>query len=142
MTGQVTEAIQQRLDELSKSKFRRGIRLNKRDQQYLNRHASRQLYEHAQRFLQERLADAEPKNDGKQTPWRGHPVFVAQHATATCCRGCMAKWHNISKGRALTEEELKFVASLISGWLEARRTSNETSDLPLFADLSEEGPHE
>ncbi len=29
---------------------------------------------------------AEPRNDGKQTPFRGHPVFTAQHATATCCR--------------------------------------------------------
>jgi hypothetical protein len=33
---------------------------------------------------------------------RGHPVFIAQHATATCCRGCLAKWHDIPAGRALT----------------------------------------
>lgn len=36
-------------------------------------------------------------NDGKQTPMRGHPVFIAQHATATCCRECLKKWHNIKK---------------------------------------------
>lgn len=138
MTIPVSEAIQHRLEALSKSEFRSGIGLNKRDLLYLNRHESSQIFEHAVRFLSERLADANPKNDGKQTPWRGHPVFVAQHATATCCRGCMAKWHNIAKGRTLSDEELQFAASLISSWLEVRRTQSDINDLPLFADLTEE----
>ena len=43
---------------------------------------------HAADFIRQRLAPAAPINDGKQTPMRGHPVFIAQHATATCCRGC------------------------------------------------------
>ncbi|MCP9485713.1 MAG: DUF4186 domain-containing protein [Gaiellaceae bacterium MAG52_C11] len=37
-------------------------------------------------MIAQRVAPAAPRKDGKQTPYRGHPVFVAQHATATCCR--------------------------------------------------------
>jgi Domain of unknown function (DUF4186) len=56
------------------------------------------IREHAGELLGKRLAPAEPRNDGKQTPYRGHPVFVAQHATATCCRTCLERWHGIPKG--------------------------------------------
>ncbi len=59
----------------------------------------------------------EPANDGKQTPMRGHPVFTAQHATATCCRGCLAKWHGIEKRRQLTEAEIDYVVGVIRQWL-------------------------
>jgi hypothetical protein len=38
-------------------------------------------------FLSKRLAAASPPNDGKQTPFKGHPVFTVQHATATCAAG-------------------------------------------------------
>jgi exodeoxyribonuclease V alpha subunit len=53
----------------------------------------------------------------KQTQMKGHPVFIAQHATATCCRGCLGKWHRIEKGRALTENEIGFVVELVMGWM-------------------------
>ena len=46
-----------------------------------------------------REAPAFIHNDGKQTPTKGHPVFVAQHATATCCRECIRKWHKIQPGK-------------------------------------------
>jgi hypothetical protein len=64
-----------------------------------------------------RISPQFPKNDGKQTPMKGHPVFVAQHATATCCRNCIQKWHGIGKGRALNDEEIEFVVGLVMGWL-------------------------
>jgi hypothetical protein len=54
----------------------------------------------------------------KETPMRGHPVFIAQHATATCCRGCISKWHGIEKGRAKSETEVVFIVALIMGWIE------------------------
>lgn len=72
---------------------------------------------HARDFVGQRLADAEPANDGRQTPMRNHPVFIAQHATATCCRGCLAKWHNIPKGRALSAEEIDYVVAVIERWI-------------------------
>jgi len=76
------------------------------------------VLEHAATFIAQRLAPAAPANDGKQTPFRGHPVFVAQHATATCCRGCLAKWHDIERGRELTAVEQAHVVAAIARWLD------------------------
>ncbi|HBB44544.1 MAG TPA: DUF4186 domain-containing protein, partial [Clostridiales bacterium] len=53
----------------------------------------------------------------KQTPMHGHPVFVAQHATATCCRGCLCKWHKIEQNKQLSESEQQFVVGLIMEWI-------------------------
>lgn len=72
---------------------------------------------HAADFIRQRLAPAAPINDGKQTPMRGHPVFIAQHATATCCRGCLEKWHAIPHGRALSEPEQDYIVQVIHRWL-------------------------
>src|SRR3712207_5710518 len=90
---------------LGRSAFRRRFRLGSADREYLRTKGIPAIAEHARDFIAKRLAPAQPVNDGRQTPWKGHPVFVAQHATATCCRGCLEKWHRIEKGRALTAEE-------------------------------------
>jgi hypothetical protein len=79
-------------------------------------------------FLSKRLAPANPPNDGKQTPFKGHPVFIAQHATATCCRACLAKWHGIGKGEAMRAAELAHVTTAIERWL--RRQSAKISEQP------------
>jgi hypothetical protein len=73
---------------------------------------------HAAELIADRLAPAQPRNDGKQTPYRGHPVFIAQHATATCCRTCLLRWHGIEKGRTLTREERTYVVAVIGRWIE------------------------
>ena len=110
-----------RLDDvfarLAGSAFRRRFRLRGADLDYLRKRGMDLILRHADEMVAARLAPAEPPNDGAQTPMRGHPVFVAQHATATCCRGCLAKWHGIAKGRALTEEEQRYVVSVIARWL-------------------------
>ena len=72
---------------------------------------------HARDFIVKRLASANLINDGKQTPYKGHPVFKAQHATATCCRGCLYKWYKISKKKQLSETEVSFVKDIIMNWL-------------------------
>ncbi len=84
---------------------------------------------HAADFVAQRLAPADPRNDGKQTPFRGHPVFVAQHATATCCRGCLAKWHGIERGRMLTAEERAHIVAVIGRWLSQACSAGEGGDL-------------
>jgi hypothetical protein len=63
------------------------------------------------------LATDFPEKDGKQTPFRGHPVFVAQHATACCCRGCLEKWHRIPKGRSLNVDEQTYIFNVLKCWL-------------------------
>ena len=105
--------------ELGKSKFRSRCRLNEKERAYLVRRGLDVILAHAADFIETRLASATPANDGKQTPWRNHPVFVAQHATATCCRGCLQKWHHIPKGRELTTEERQYVVEIIRHWLDA-----------------------
>jgi hypothetical protein len=102
---------------LGRSAFRSRFRLNPKDRDYVDSRGLDVVREHARDFVAKRLAPAQPLNDGKQTPMRGHPVFVAQHATATCCRSCLAKWHGITAGHALTAEEQAHVVSAIERWL-------------------------
>jgi hypothetical protein len=102
---------------LEKSAFRRRFRLQKRELDYLREKGLPEVMEHAREFIERRLAPARPERDGKQTPFRGHPVFVAQHATACCCRGCLQKWHGIPKGRELTMEEKNHVVDALARWL-------------------------
>lgn len=109
--------IQEIFDNLQNSDFRRRIKLQKKETEYLNDKGLETVLRHAADFIEKRLAPAAPVNDGKQTPWRHHPVFVAQHATATCCRGCLAKWHDIPKGRLLDEAEKAHVIEIIKKWL-------------------------
>lgn len=102
---------------LSQSKFRSSFTLKANDRHYVLEKGMDTVRSHATDFVRDRLAPAEPKNDGKQTPMRGHPVFIAQHATGTCCRSCLEKWHHIPKGRELTEVEQKYVANVIMEWI-------------------------
>lgn len=115
------------LDELfqalAQSQFRRRFRLGKRERDYLARKGLDTVLAHGAAFIAARLAPARPANDGRQTPWRNHPVFVAQHATATCCRGCLARWHGIPSGHPLSAREQRYMLTVIRHWLEQQRTS-------------------
>jgi hypothetical protein len=104
---------------LSRSAFRGKFHLRAQEQAYLQDRGLDQVLEHARRFVAERLAPASPRNDGKQTPYRGHPVFVAQHATACCCRGCLEKFHGIPRGLTLTSEQQDHVIAALERWLRA-----------------------
>lgn len=102
---------------LQKSKFRKKFYLKETDKKYIDEKSIKEIESHAKQFLYNRIAPAYPKKDGKQTPWKGHPVFIAQHATATCCRSCIEKWHNIEKGRELTQKEFKYTKKVIILWI-------------------------
>ncbi len=103
---------------LSQSEFRSSFTLKSNDRHYVAEKGMDTVRSHAKDFIQKRLAPAKPHNDGKQTPMRGHPVFVAQHATATCCRGCLEKWHHIPQGRELTEGEQEYIVEVIMEWID------------------------
>jgi hypothetical protein len=104
-------------DALAGSPFRQRFHLGTREREYLSARGLPIIVAHAHDLVAKRLAPASPVNDGKQTPFRGHPVFIAQHATATCCRGCLAKWHHIESGRELTPGEQSHVVAVIERWL-------------------------
>lgn len=115
---------------LAHSPFRRKFRLNEQDARYLRDKGLDLVLRHADDFISQRLAPAKPANDGKQTPWKGHPVFVAQHATGACCRGCLAKWHGIEKGRELTAAEREYVVGVIRAWIERQAPTSAESSKP------------
>lgn len=104
-------------ERLSRSAFRSGFCLKPKDIEYVNAKGMDVICRHACDFVRRRLAPAVPPNDGRQTPMRGHPVFIAQHATGCCCRGCLAKWHGIPAGRGLTEAEQGYVVAVIMEWI-------------------------
>ena len=111
------EWYRQLFQKLGNSKFRSSFHLKQKDIDYINEKGMDTIRQHARDFIAKREAPAVIPNDGKQTPMRGHPVFVAQHATATCCRGCLEKWHRIPKGRELTEAEQEYIVNVIMEWI-------------------------
>jgi Domain of unknown function (DUF4186) len=115
---------------LGRSGFRGRFRLRRREAAYLNEKGMETIRRHARDFVTARLADANPANDGRQTPMKNHPVFVAQHATATCCRGCLQKWHKIPKGKPLTPEQIDYIVEVIMRWLAGQSAAQRT----LYAD--------
>lgn len=117
--------LKELFEALKRSEFRSRFRLGGREAAYLRQKGMDTILAHAKDFIEQRLAPAEPANDGKQTPMRNHPVFVAQHATATCCRGCLEKWHGIPKGHALSDREIEYVAAVIQRWLQGRQDDSQ-----------------
>jgi len=112
--------IPQTLASLKKSTFRSKFKLIEKDRQYILDKGIDTIRQHAIDFIKTRIALQYPKNDGKQTPMKGHPVFIAQHATATCCRSCIQKWYDIKKGKELSKQEIQFLVELIMRWIEGQ----------------------
>ena len=109
--------IGEALQRLQKSQFRSRFHLTAKDRAYVREKGMDVIREHCEQFIRTRLAPAEIPNDGRQTPMRGHPVFLAQHACACCCRGCLEKWYGIPQGRELTEAQQKGIADLLMAWI-------------------------
>ena len=110
--------MEEMLFRLSKSKFRSSFHLNKKLKEYVNEKSKDVIKSHAYDFINQRLKPKYLPNDGKQTPMKGHPVFIAQHATATCCRSCLYKWHKINKDKELTQREVDYIVNIIMLWIE------------------------
>ena len=105
-------------NKLEKSDFRRKFHLKETDKKYVSEKGLEKIRSHARDFISKRIAPAQIANDGKQTPMKGHPVFIAQHATATCCRKCISKWHKIQPEKLLTAEQQEYIVNIIMEWIE------------------------
>ena len=110
--------IEEALERHSRSSFRAKFRLSDKDKNYIATKGLDTIRSHCEDFVRDRLAPADIPNDGKQTPMRGHPVFIAQHACACCCRGCLNKWYKVKKDLPLTEEQQKKIVNLLMAWIE------------------------
>ncbi len=113
----MSQVITNKLNNLKKSKFRSSFHLRKKEKEYVKEKGIEEIEKHAYKIINERLKSKIIENDGKQTPMKNHPVFIAQHATATCCRGCLEKWHHIKKNKELTEHEIDYIVTLIIEWI-------------------------
>ncbi len=111
--------------KLAKSKFRSSFKLSEKDLDYIANKGLLKIEEHAYDFVRKRLAPKVILNDGKQTPMKGHPVFVSQHATACCCRSCLYKWHGIPMNKELNEEEIEYILKIIMTWIKKEYSKNK-----------------
>ena len=109
--------IENILNQLARSKFRNSFHLKEKDKEYIREKGMVVIERHAYDFINQRLK-IHLSNDGKQTPMKGHPVFIAEHATATCCRGCLEKWHKIEKTHIFNEKEVLYIKNVIMKWIE------------------------
>jgi Domain of unknown function (DUF4186) len=112
------DRIDARLDALAGERFRAKFHLRGREAALVQLRGREAIRAHAEDLIAKRLAPAFPHKDGKQTPYRGHPVFIAQHATATCCRSCLERSHDIPRGRELDSDERAYVVEVIWRWIE------------------------
>lgn len=122
----MADGLDAKLDAIGRQPFRAKFHLRGSDRAIAELRGPSTIRLHARDLIATRLAPAQPRNDGKQTPYRGHPVFVAQHATATCCRGCLEKWHHMPRGRELSREEIGYVVDVISRWIERELAQADT----------------
>ena len=123
---------EQIFDSLQRSAFRWRFELGAREKHYVQERGMDVVLDHARGIIQQRLAPAQPANDGRQTPMRRHPVFIAQHATATCCRSCLEKWHDIASGHPLSVAEVAHIVSVIERWLRTQTDGRPASQRELF----------
>ena len=105
------------LYKLSKSKFRSGFYLKEEDIKYIDKKGLDKIKEHAYDFINKRLRPSVIPNDGKLIGVKGHSIFIAEDATARCCRGCLNKWYCIPKNRELTDMEVDYIVKVIMMWI-------------------------
>ncbi|OPC82542.1 hypothetical protein B4N89_17785 [Embleya scabrispora] len=115
--GARPEPLDARLDAIGKLPSRARFHLPGRERTVAMTLGESGVRWYAYDVIARRIGPAKPSRDGRQTPYRGHPVFVAQHATGTCCRGCLEEVHGIPQGRPLDKAELNYAVNLVCGWL-------------------------
>ena len=120
MNGEELKRLFNRLDH---SKFRSSFHLAKKYKDYCNEKGLDVIEQHAKDFISKRIAPAVILNDGKQTPMKNHPVFIAQHACACCCRSCLEKWYKVPQGKALTKTQQEKIVKLLMAWIEKEYTN-------------------
>ena len=114
------EWYRQLFERLDNSRFRSSFHLKQKDIDYINEKGLDTIRQHAKDFIAKREAPAYIANDGKQTPMKGHPVFIAQHATATCCRECIRKWHKMQPGKELSQVQQDYLVDVIMTWIKKK----------------------
>lgn len=112
------------LTRLRSSRFRRSFYLRQAEKLYIKEKGLYYIEMHARSIVTKNLKQKLP-NDGSQTPLKGHPVFKAMHATATCCRKCLQQWHRIPQFKTLDEKDISYILSMILRWIKQELEKDE-----------------
>jgi hypothetical protein len=98
------------------------VELDQRAINYARRKGRLGLRDAVRKRLSTSIGGALPFHDGFQTPREnsGNPIYYAQHATASCCRKCVEKWHGIPQGRELTDSEIDYLKDLALLYIDDR----------------------
>lgn len=113
------------LEKLARSAFRSRFTLDVSDRAYIEEKGWDVIHTHTADFVRQKLSAAEPVNDGKQTPMRGHPAFKAMHACACCCRDCLQKWYRVPKGVPLSKEQQGRITELLLYWMRQKYAASQ-----------------
>lgn len=103
---------------LENHEIRHKFDLGDAEREYVRERGMKIIRLHTTDFVKKRLQPASPRNDGRQTPTKGHPVFLAQHATATSSRISMETIHGVPTGEPLTDRQVEWTVDVILQWLE------------------------
>ncbi len=124
------QTVEQALAKLAKNHFRAKFHLTAADRLYIQEKGWNVVEKHAREMISRRLAPAHPAKDGRQTPWRGHPVFIAQHACACCCRRCLYKWYKVPLNQPLTQAQQEKIFTLLMAWLHREMADTQAANKP------------
>lgn len=111
------QLIDQTLFHLAKTKYRRQYVLSPKLKEYCRQTGMEKLRRKAFEIVREKVSSPYYKGEGRQTPLDGHPIYIAMHATGTCCRTCLEVWHSIVSGRRLTEKDIIYIVDTIMEWI-------------------------
>jgi hypothetical protein len=100
------------------------IPVSERAVNYARRKGCALLRQAAERQIRQSVGSAKHPREGFQTSRETSPtanaIHFAQHATASCCRRCVAEWHGIPEGRPLSADEIEYLTELAMLYLKAR----------------------
>lgn len=108
-------------------------RLTQRALNHAKRKGKRGLRDPIKKHLSRAIGPAKPYRDRYQTSMNeDEPTAIpyAQHATATCCRECLERWHGIKQGQQITDADLNYLTELVCLYIEDR-----------IPDISEDGEY-
>ena len=117
MVSKLTKDITSIRAKLDKDGRSNKFTLGEAEVEYIQSRGIDILRLHATDFIQKRIAPAEPKNDGHQTPTKGHPVFIAQHACGCNDRDAVETFFSLKKGKQLSEKEVTLIVDVLISWM-------------------------
>jgi hypothetical protein len=122
--GDVTYLLAALKSERWRHYFWETVTLDARRLAYARRKGRSLLRSAAAKRIRSYIGPAAGGFDGRQTPREtsedGNVIHFAQHATAVCCRACVADWHGIPKDRPLTTAEIDYFTSLVMMYIDEK----------------------